>query len=131
MVDPAISDTPISNRWWMDWFCWYAKRMVRSEFWVFAIDLSHFDYSNVAGDVPVIIYSNLPGWWDPIVGMLICKEYFADRFFYAPIDAQALEKYRVFKKLGYFGVHMTLAEEQPIFYGTRLPFSPLPEPRYG
>jgi len=88
----------------MDGFCWYAKRMVRQSFHVFAVDLSTFDYRSIDKHVPLVIFSNHPSWWDPIVGMLLCREHFQDRVFYAPIDAAALEKYRVFRKLGYFGV---------------------------
>ncbi len=95
---------PTSNRWLMDWFCWYARRMIRKNFHVFAIDLSTFDYGSIANNVPLVIFSNHPGWWDPIVGMLLCRDYFKDRVFYAPIDAEALNKYRVFRKLGYFGI---------------------------
>ncbi len=95
---------PTSNRWWMDGFCWYASRMIRESFHAFAVDLSTFDYSSIDRKVPLAIFSNHPGWWDPIVGMLLCKEYFQDRIFYAPIDAEALQKYRVFRKLGYFGI---------------------------
>ena len=77
--------------------------MIRRSFHVFAVDLSSFDYASLDKQVPLAIYSNHPGWWDPIVGMLLCQDYFKDRIFYAPIDADALQKYRVFQKLGYFG----------------------------
>ncbi len=95
---------PVSNRWLMDGFCWYARRMIRRSFHVFAVDLSTFDYPSLDKNVPLAILTNHPGWWDPIVGMLLCQEHFKDRVFYAPIDAEALQKYRIFHKLGYFGI---------------------------
>jgi 1-acyl-sn-glycerol-3-phosphate acyltransferase len=95
---------PVSKRWLMDGFCWYARRMIRRSFHVFAVDVSTFDYPTLDKNVPLAIISNHPGWWDPIVGMLLCREYFKERVFYAPIDAEALQKYRIFRKLGYFGI---------------------------
>jgi 1-acyl-sn-glycerol-3-phosphate acyltransferase len=95
---------PVSKRWLMDGFCWYARRMIRRSFHVFAVDLSTFDYPSLDKKIPLAIFSNHPGWWDPIVAMLLCQEHFKDRIFYAPIDAEALQKYRVFQKLGYFGI---------------------------
>ncbi len=88
----------------MDGFCWYARRMIRRSFHVFAVDLSTFDYASLEKNVPLVISSNHPGWWDPIIGMLLCQDHFQDRVFYAPIDAEALKKYRIFQKLGYFGI---------------------------
>jgi len=95
---------PISRRWLMDGFCWYARKMIRRSFHVFAVDVSTLNYASMDKNVPLVIMSNHPGWWDPIVGMMLCRECFADRVFYAPIDAEALKKYRIFQKLGYFGI---------------------------
>lgn len=56
------------------------------------------------GGLPLIVYSNHPSWWDPLLAHFINKELFAPRQFYAPIDAEALQQYKVFEKLGFFGV---------------------------
>lgn len=98
------STRPVSRRWLLNGFFWYARRLVRRNFYLFATDLSSFDYHTLPPSVPLVIFSNHPSWWDPIVGMLLCETYFKDRVFYAPIDADALKKYRVFQKLGYFGI---------------------------
>lgn len=96
-----------SNRRWMDGFCWYARKMVRRSFSVFAIEDRPLEESPISATAPLIVYANHPGWWDPIVGMLLCREYFPERSYFAPIDRTALEKYRVFKKLGYFGIDLS------------------------
>lgn len=57
-------------------------------------------------DQPLIIYGNHPSWWDPLIAHFLCRKCFAPRQFYAPIDAEALQKYRVFRKLGFFGVRL-------------------------
>ncbi len=52
----------------------------------------------------LIVYSNHPSWWDPIHFALLASHLFPERRVYGPMDAEALEKYRFFKKLGVFGV---------------------------
>ncbi|MCY2975633.1 MAG: lysophospholipid acyltransferase family protein [Planctomycetota bacterium] len=78
--------------------------MIRKHFLVFAMDISECDYDGLTAETPIIFYLNHPGWWDPIVAMQVCQKYFPGRVFYAPIDQVAIEKYAVFKKLGFFGV---------------------------
>ncbi len=90
----------------MNGFCWYARKMVRRSFSVFAIDDRALVQSPISDNAPLIVYANHPGWWDPIVGMLLCREYFPKRSYYAPIDAEALKKYPAFKKLGYYGIEL-------------------------
>lgn len=97
---------PISNRRWMDGFCWFARRMVRKQFAVFAVDDFDLKSHPIDPTAPLIVYANHPGWWDPIVGMLLCRELFPERSYFAPIDAEALKKYRSFRKLGYFGIDL-------------------------
>lgn len=100
------TDEPVCSRWWMDGFLWVARSMVRRNFFVFAIDESLLKSSLPKTQRPVMVYANHPGWWDPIVGMLLSREYFPERSYFAPIDADALAKYRSFRRLGYFGVKL-------------------------
>lgn len=62
------------------------------------------------GDRPVVIYSNHPSWWDPLVGLIVLSEYFPHRRVYAPIDAAMLMKYQMFKRMGFFGVEKDTAK---------------------
>ncbi len=55
---------------------------------------------------PLIVYGNHPSWWDPLIAHYVNKLLFSPRQFYAPIDASALAKYRVFAKLGFFGIDL-------------------------
>ncbi len=59
------------------------------------------------GSVPVIVYCNHPSWWDPMIAHFINRRLMSPRQFYAPIDAAALEKYKVLAKLGFFGVDLS------------------------
>ena len=55
---------------------------------------------------PLVIYANHPSWWDPLIAHFLNRSLFPNRQFYAPIDAAALKQYRVFAKLGFYGVEM-------------------------
>jgi 1-acyl-sn-glycerol-3-phosphate acyltransferase len=55
-------------------------------------------------DVPIIIYANHASWWDPLICLLLQDRCFRDRRAFAPIDAKALDQYRFFSRLGFFGV---------------------------
>jgi 1-acyl-sn-glycerol-3-phosphate acyltransferase len=53
---------------------------------------------------PLVIYLNHASWWDPLVSLLLAREFFPQRASFAPIDAAMLERYGIFKHLGFFGV---------------------------
>jgi 1-acyl-sn-glycerol-3-phosphate acyltransferase len=55
---------------------------------------------------PLIVYFNHPSWWDPLVCLRLAEQFFPDRRNYAPMDATALSKHRVFEHLGFFGVEL-------------------------
>lgn len=62
--------------------------------------------ADARADVPLIVYCNHPSWWDPLIAHFINFRLFAPRQIYAPIDASALERYKVLERLGFFGVDM-------------------------
>ena len=53
---------------------------------------------------PLVIYLNHASWWDPLICLLLSREFFADRTSFAPIDAPMLERYGFFRHLGFFGI---------------------------
>ena len=52
----------------------------------------------------VIVYSNHPSWWDPIVFVLLQRLVFPGRAGYGPMDADSLGRYGVLKRIGVFGL---------------------------
>ncbi len=56
---------------------------------------------------PLIVYGNHSSWWDPMLIMLLGRLMLPERNHYAPIDARALEKYPILRKLGIFPVEMS------------------------
>lgn len=94
---------PLPSRYWIHGFRWYGLRYISKQF--HAVRLCKAGpFPKVDPKRPIIIYLNHPSWWDPMIGMVAWDRCFQDRTVYTPIDSEALEKYRFFKKLGFFGV---------------------------
>ncbi|MGE3537417.1 MAG: lysophospholipid acyltransferase family protein [Candidatus Tectimicrobiota bacterium] len=55
---------------------------------------------------PLIVYLNHPAWWDPLLSFLLAYHYFPEREHYAPMEAQALARYRFLTRLGFFGLDL-------------------------
>lgn len=73
---------------------------------------------DTTAETPVIVYCNHPSWWDPLIAHYINHRLFAPRQIYAPIDAEALQKYKVFERLGFFGVDMNSSRGAAAFLKT-------------
>lgn len=58
---------------------------------------------------PLVIFLNHASWWDPLVCLLLSREFCSDRTSFAPIEGLMLERYRFFKHLGFFGVEQQTA----------------------
>lgn len=56
---------------------------------------------------PLIVYGNHSSWWDPMLIVLLGDLLLPHRQHYAPIDARALEKYPILRKLGIFPVELS------------------------
>lgn len=52
----------------------------------------------------VVIFLNHASWWDPLVCLLLARAFFPEHASYAPISAAMLERYRFFRRLGFFPV---------------------------
>ena len=57
----------------------------------------------------LVIFLNHASWWDPLVCLLLSREFCSDRTSFAPIEGSMLERYRFFKHLGFFGVEQQTA----------------------
>ena len=94
---------PLPSKRWISGFRWYGLRYIAKQFHAVRLSKSGL-FPEVDSERPIIIYLNHPSWWDPMIGMVAWDRCFKDRTVYTPIDSEALEKYRFFKKLGFFGV---------------------------
>jgi phytoene desaturase len=66
---------------------------------------------------PLIVVLNHPGWWDPLMGMVLA-DLFEGYKHYVPIDAAALAQYRIFEPMGFFGVEVGTPEGALAFLRT-------------
>ncbi|MDP4025553.1 lysophospholipid acyltransferase family protein [Methylobacterium sp. NEAU 140] len=55
---------------------------------------------------PVVVYCNHPAWWDALVLIVLAARTCPERDNRAPFDAAMLRKYRIFERLGAFGVDL-------------------------
>jgi len=84
------------------WFSRYLRGYFRKHFDAIRISRGGGELQDQAG--PLVVYANHASWWDPILFMLLSTELFPGRRAYGPMDAEALNKYPIFKRLGIFGI---------------------------
>lgn len=53
---------------------------------------------------PAIALGNHPGWWDPLVAVLLSRIYLPDRPMLASMDRTELERFGILRRLGIFGI---------------------------
>ena len=101
-----MSDTPRISRPVLAFF----RRIVRGYFsrHFRAVRVSHGErFTGQTG--PLIVYANHSSWWDPMVSVLLAGELMPERAHYAPMDASALERYGILRKVGIFPVEIESA----------------------
>ena len=67
---------------------------------------------------PLIVYGNHSSWWDPMIVILLAAELLPKARHYAPIDADALQRYPILGKLGLFAVDSTSSRSAVAFLRT-------------
>ncbi len=92
---------PISV-WLLHWFSWYSRRFLRRHF--HSLRISRAGLPLPQWDRPLVIFSNHASWWDPLVFLLLKNVFFAEYSAFAPMEATMLDRYKFFRRLGFFGV---------------------------
>jgi len=67
---------------------------------------------------PLIVYANHSSWWDPMISILLAQTLLPGSKHYAPMDADALARYPILRRLGIFPVEMTTARGAAQFLRT-------------
>ena len=98
----ARSTLPPISPLLLRWFTWYCRGYIRRHFHSLRVSLAGLPPNNTG--LPLVIYTNHASWWDPLVGLVIKDTFFSERALFTPIDAAMLARYRMFAKLGFFGV---------------------------
>ena len=55
---------------------------------------------------PLIVYTNHTSWWDPMICYQLAAMLAPERRHYAPMDAEALDRYSILKRIGCFPVDL-------------------------
>ena len=58
----------------------------------------------VPGAAPLVVYSNHPSWWDPMIFVLLQIHAFPGRIGFGPMEAAALGRYGVLRRIGVFPI---------------------------
>jgi 1-acyl-sn-glycerol-3-phosphate acyltransferase len=98
---------PPSSTRLLRWFTRYTRWYLRRHF--HAVRLAGESPPAVPAETPLVVYTNHPSWWDPLLCLLARDIFFAGRRSFAPIEAAMLERYRFFARLGFFGVEANSA----------------------
>ena len=93
---------PTISRPLLRWFTWYSRRYLRRHFHSLRVSLTGLPMGGTG--LPLVIYANHASWWDALVGLVLKDKFLSERAAFAPIDAKALENYKMFGRLGFFGV---------------------------
>jgi 1-acyl-sn-glycerol-3-phosphate acyltransferase len=99
---------PAYSRWLHRWFMGYVRGYIRRHFHAVRL-LNDAPTAGKPGgpeiaDEPLLIYTNHPGWWDPLVFLTVAEQLYPQRLNYGPIDAAALGKYRFLERIGFLGI---------------------------
>jgi 1-acyl-sn-glycerol-3-phosphate acyltransferase len=107
---PEVSATILA------WFTRYARRYCRGHF--HAVRLVPKPAAPDPAERPLIVVMNHPSWWDPMMGLVLAAARFPGWRHYAPIDADALARYRFLGKIGLFPVERDTARGAASFLRT-------------
>jgi 1-acyl-sn-glycerol-3-phosphate acyltransferase len=83
-------------------FAAYTRRYLRKRFHAFRILRSGLPPRDLAR--PLVIFLNHASWWDPLVCILLARQFLPDRTSFAPIDAAMSARYHFFRHLGFFPI---------------------------
>lgn len=101
-LQSEVGQAPQVSRWMLNAFHMYLQRYFRRHFHSVCVS---FECRLEAGpDVPLVAYVNHASWWDPLLGLILQRAVFPEHTLFAPIDATALQRYRILARLGFFGV---------------------------
>lgn len=99
--DPVAARSPAIWRFMGVYFARYVRRHLN------ALRLAQWGQPPAAPEAgPVVVYCNHPAWWDAAVIILLAQRFFPAAESYAPFDAAMLARYRIFSRMGAFGVDL-------------------------
>jgi len=115
---------PPTSAWIQKGFHGFLRHYLKRHFFFIGLHRDGYNPSIATADdrpgEPTIVYANHPAWWDPLIAHYANDVLFGKRQFYAPIDAEALKQYRVFEKLGFYGIDLQSTSGAAAFLRTSM-----------
>ncbi len=97
--DPVALFDPRLHRFFQLVFARFCRRHAR------ALRVARWGWPGAAPDgTPMVVFANHPSWWDGVAFMLLSTRALPSRRMFAPMDAEALGRYRFMRGIGVFGV---------------------------
>ena len=98
-------DLPRIDPWLLNGFeRYFLPRYLSKHFHALGVNCESLTEQVTGDEVALVLYANHAAWWDPLVAIFVHRQLMSRRTLYAPIDAAALDRYRVFKGMGFYGV---------------------------
>ncbi len=92
------------NRWFMAYVRGYLRKHFHAVRLLGKKEQGGAEGWPVVGDEPLLIYTNHPGWWDPLLFLFLGANGFPGRMSYGPIDAKAVGKYKFLRRIGFIPI---------------------------
>ncbi|HBE72240.1 MAG TPA: acyltransferase [Planctomycetaceae bacterium] len=98
------SPVPTISQPLMAGFYRFLPRFLKKNFHAVAANSEALSTFDTETQRSVVVYANHASWWDPMTAMFLQQAFFSGFRMYAPIDAEALEKYKIFKRMGFYPI---------------------------
>jgi 1-acyl-sn-glycerol-3-phosphate acyltransferase len=96
---------PRIDKWLMSGFeGHFLPRYLRKHFHAVAANQHALSEVSFADEDALVVYANHASWWDPMTALFLRSRLFPNHRLYAPIDAAALARYRIFNRMGFYGI---------------------------
>jgi 1-acyl-sn-glycerol-3-phosphate acyltransferase len=98
-LDPVAERSPAMVRAFRLYLHWYLARHFH------AVRLARPGVPAIPPDRPLLVFTNHPSWWDPAIFLYVSRRLFPHHDGYGPMEAEALGRYRVLRRMGIFPLH--------------------------
>ncbi len=97
-ADPLAARSPLAIAMFHRYLLWYVPRHFH------AVRLAREGWPVLPEGRPAVVFTNHPSWWDPAMFVLLHCTLMRGRAGFGPMEAHALARYGVLRRMGLFGI---------------------------